>query len=150
MKKTISILLILSTFLFVLSGCFNTTQKEKGLAGTNAKDFYKVLCEVAEVEEKEPRTEKNLTIYESQNETYNIKVEANSDNEINKITITCLSDVDYENVFLALSRLEYEESDRAQAYNWIHSNIKNNTIKFIGKAKFDISKDKKQIILKVY
>ena len=149
MKKSISIILILSSFLFILTGCFNE-QKAEGLSGTNAKDFYKTLCEVAAVEEKEPRTEKNLTIYESQSENYNIKVEANSDNEINKITITCLSNVDYENVFLALSRLEYEGSDKTKAYNWIHSSIKYNTIQFIGKAKFEISKDKKQIILRVY
>lgn len=149
MKKTISIMLILSSFLFVLSGCFSE-KKAEGLAGTNAKEFYKILCEIAAVEEKEPRTEKNLTIYESQNENYNIKVEANSDNEINKITITCLSNIDYENVFLALSRLEYEGSDKTKAYNWIHSNIKYNTIEYIGKAKFDMSNDKKQIILKVY
>lgn len=149
MKKTISILLILSSFLFVLSGCFSE-KKAEGLSGTNAKDFYSILCEVAEVEQKEPRTEKNLTIYESQNENYNIKVEANSDNEINKITITCLSDVDYENVFLALSRLEYENSDKTKAYNWIHSHMNYDTIEYIGKAKFEISKQKKQIILKVY
>ena len=149
MKKIISLSLILVSLLFVLCGCFSEP-KAQGLSGTNAKEFYKILCEVTEVEEKEPRTEKNLTIYESQNENYNVKVEANSDNEVNKITITCLSDVDYENVFLSLSRLEYEGSNTVEAYKWIHSSIKYSSIHFIGNAKFEISTDKKQIILKVY
>lgn len=127
-------------------------EKVTFLKGSNGKEFYNIMCEVANAEKKRGQDMKKTWLYETVNDKYSIEIEANkSTNEINYIRLMTFKDEDYENFFLAISRLEYDGSDRKTCFNWIKDNIgKENTTK-IGDANFKLSiGTNKNPILEVY
>lgn len=123
----------------------NTTQARNDekvifLKDTNGNEFFDILCEIASVEKKDGVSIGETIDYSSSNEKYGIELETNKNNEINFISIyTMLSNKDdYENLFVAISRLEYNGSNRAECFKWIHNNLgKEATIK-IGDANFKL------------
>lgn len=108
------------------------------LKGSNGKEFFNILCEVAEVSKKEGVPIAETIDYTSSNEKYGIELETNQNNEINWISIyTMLTDKnDYENFFMAISRLEYDSSNKAKCFNWIHDNLGKEAATKIGDANF--------------
>lgn len=127
-------------------------EKVTFLKGSNGKEFYNIMCEVANAEKKKGQDMKETWLYETVNDKYSIEIEANkSTNEINYIRLMTFKDEDYENFFLAISRLEYDGSDRKACFNWIKDNIgKDNNTK-IGNANFKFSiGTNKNPILEVY
>lgn len=127
-------------------------EKVTFLKGSNGKEFYNIMCEVANAEKKKGQDMKETWLYETVNDKYSIEIEANkSTNEINYIRLMTFKDEDYENFFLAISRLEYDGSDRKTCFNWIKDNIgKDNNTK-IGNANFKFSiGTNKNPILEVY
>ena len=127
-------------------------EKVTFLKGSNGKEFYNIMCEVANAEKKKGQDMKKTWLYETVNDKYSIEIEANkSTNEINYIRLMTFKDEDYENFFLAISRLEYDGSDRKTCFNWIKDNIgKDNNTK-IGNANFKFSiGTNKNPILEVY
>lgn len=163
-------LIVVFLILGVISGAYNdfnlsneienstkidisTTEKEViFLKGSKGKEFYNIMCEVANVENKKAQDMKETWIYETGNDKYSIELEANkSTNEINYIRLMTFKNEYNENFFLAISRLEYNESDRKTCFNWIKDNIgKENTTK-IGDANFKLSiGTNKNPILEVY
>ena len=79
-------------------------------------------------------------VYSSSNEKYGIELETNKNNEINWISIyTLLKDKnDYENFFIAISRLEYDGCDKSTIFNWIHDNLGNEATTKVGNANFKL------------
>lgn len=111
------------------------------LKGSNGKDFFNTLCEIGEIPKKDGVSMGDSIVYASSNEKYGIELETNKDNEINWISIyTLLKDKnEYENFFVAISRLEYDGSDKTTTFNWIHDNLGNETKTKIGDVNLKLS-----------
>ena len=122
------------------------------LKGSKGKEFYDILCEVANVENKKPQDMIETWIYETGDDKHSIEVEVNkSTNEINCIRLMAFKSIYSENFFLAISRLEYEGSDRKECFNWIKDNIGKESTTKIGDANFKFSMGpNKNPILEVY
>lgn len=115
-----------------------TSKSNIFLKGSNGKEFYEILCDVGQVPKKEGVIMGDCIDYASSNENYGIELETNKDNEINWISIYTLFSSDYDNFFLAVSRLEYNNSNKSECFNWIKENLgKESTIK-IGDANFKL------------
>ncbi len=117
----------------------NVTSNISTLSGTIAKDYFNILCEVAGMHSNEPQIIDNEIIYESTNQDYNIKIVADkTSDEIENIKITTFKENDYENFFLAISRLEYSGSNRSTLFNWINDNLGKESNTSIGNANFSL------------
>ena len=110
------------------------------LSGTNAEEFYNILCDVAELEKSQPQDLGDALVYESANNKYNIEIISNKENEIQSLRIFNINSVDCENVFIALTRLEYNGSNKSTLFNFIHDNINKEAEITIGDASFKIYK----------
>lgn len=118
------------------------------LKGSKGKEFFKILCEVADLDYKDAQSIGDSVLYETVDVNYSIEVETNKNNEINWLRMMAFQDNDYENFFLAVSRLEYENSNKTEAFNWIHDNLGKEAITKIGDAnlKLSISTSNKPIL----
>lgn len=117
----------------------NTIVKENitFLKNTNGKDFYNILCDVADISKKEPQEMGDSIIYESADTNYSVEIEANKNTqEIAYIRMMVLQKEDYENFFLAISRLNYDGSDSEKIYSWVHENLGEDTSMELGNVKF--------------
>ena len=108
------------------------------LKGSNGKEFYEILCDVADVEKKEGVKMGDTIDYASGNEKYGIELETNNNNEVNWISIYTLLPNNYENFFLAISRLEYSDSNKSECFNWIKDNLGKEASTKIGSANFKL------------
>ncbi|MBR3133356.1 MAG: hypothetical protein IKG42_04755 [Clostridia bacterium] len=108
------------------------------LSNTNGEEFYSILCEVAGVNIIDGVTMGDTIDYTSGNEDYGIELETNKDGEINWISIYTMLPNNYENFFLAISRLEYNGSNRNQCFNWINDNLGKEATTKIGDANFKL------------
>ena len=115
-------------------------EKVTFLKDSKGKDFFEILCEIAEVSKKDGVAMGDSIVYASSNEDYGIELETNKSDEINWISIyTMLSDKnDYENFFIAISRLEYDGSNKNECFNWIHDNLGKEATTKIGNANFKL------------
>ena len=116
----------------------NDEEKVIFLKGSNGKEFYEILCDVANVEKKGSVNVGDTIDYASSNENYGIEIETNINNEINWISIYTLLSNDYENFFLAISRLEYDGSNKSECFNWIKDNLGKEANTKIGNANFKL------------
>lgn len=110
------------------------------LSGTNAEDFYNILCDVAGLKKNEPQDLNDALIYESANTIYNIEIVSNKNKEIQSIRIINVNSQDCENLFIALTRLEYNGSNKSTLFDFIHNNINKEAEITIGDASFKIYK----------
>lgn len=119
-----------------------TTEDIVFLKGTNGKEFFEILCEVGEVEKKEGVDNGDTITYASSNDNFGIELETNKNNEINFISIYTLLDNkdDYQNFFNAISRLGYENFDKATYIDWILDNIGNEATTKIGDVNLKLYK----------
>ena len=108
------------------------------LKGSNGQEFYKILCEVGSIPEKEGYISGDSIDYTSSNNNFGIEIETNKNNEVNWISIYTLKANDYENFFLAISRFEYNGSNRTECFNWIKDNLGNEAETKIGNANFKL------------
>lgn len=111
------------------------------LKGSNGKDFYEILCEVGNIEKRDGVKVGDTIDYTSSNDKFGIEIETNQNNEINWISIYTLLLADkneYENFFLTISRLEYNNSNKNEIYNWIHDNLGKEATTKIGDANFKL------------
>lgn len=158
MKKTIviSILIILFiTGLFCLTGCSsfeeglqeglnnslnqNNIQEEVTfLKHSKGKEFFNIVCEVGNIQSKNAVTLGDSLSYVSSNLNYGVQVETNKNDEINFVSMMVYQSDDYDNYFLSASRLEYDNSNRAEAFNWIKDNLGKEATTKIGDANFKL------------
>ena len=142
---------------FLLVGIFgsqNETQKTNNIENTNAvesnkqivflkdtngKEFFNILCEVAELEKTNGIETGDTIDYETSNMNYSIELETNKNGEINYIRMMALQSEDYTNFFVALSRLEYNGSNRSTCFNWINDNLGKEAKTKIGDANIQLS-----------
>ena len=119
-----------------------TVQSAKitALSGTNAEEFYNILCDVAGLTKNKPQDLQDALVYESSNNIYNIEVISNKNKEIQSIRIFNINSKDCENLFIALTRLEYNGSNKSALFNFIHDNINKEAETTIGDASFRIYK----------
>ncbi|MBQ6538830.1 MAG: zinc ribbon domain-containing protein [Bacilli bacterium] len=108
------------------------------LKNTKAKDFYKTLCGVTGLREKNPSALFCNTIeYSSYDTNYQIEVGAyQKTDEIAYITITQLQAPDPTNAFMALNRLDYNGKDSAKLTDFITKNKGKKADIQIGDLKF--------------
>ena len=108
------------------------------LKGTKAKDFYGILCDVANLQKKEPSTTVCDSIeYSSSDANYLIEVGANKNtDEISYVTITPIQASDPTNLFMSLNRLDYNGKDSSEITNFIATNIGKTAEKKIGDLVF--------------
>ncbi len=104
------------------------------LSGTNGKEFFQILCDIANIEAPEGTIVGDSIDYVASNLDYGIEIETNKNNEINWISIYTLSKSNYENFFLSIARLEYNGSDKSKCFNWIKENLGKESIIKIGDA----------------
>ncbi len=126
----------------------NSEEEIVFLKGTNGKEFYDILCEVAGIDKKEPQAMGQTLIYDSSNMKYSVELESNKDTqEVAYIRMMAFQE-EYENFFLAISRLEYDGSDKGKIYNWVHENLGQDASIEIGCVKFVLTQgtNSKQIL----
>ena len=141
---------VIIAFVLLLGSCMNTdttntsnttnqvaAEKVVFLKKSNGKEFYQILCDVAGMEYKNPMESEDTIDYINGSIDYGISMCTNKNNEICYISIMAFNN-DYENFFLSISRLEYENSDKSQIFNWIHDNLGKEATTKIGDANFKL------------
>ena len=106
--------------IIVESSTTNTLKNSKG------KEFFETMCEVGETTKTKAEEIDSNLLYKSSNKNYSIEIKTNKYDEVTYIRLKALSNIDYENFFIAISRFEYDGSDRAETFNWIHNNLGKN------------------------
>lgn len=109
------------------------------LKNSNGKEFYSILCEVGQIDKNRiPPVESEDSIdYANSNSNYAVSMCTSKNHEICYISMMAYNQ-DYENFFLAASRLEYDGSNRSKAFNWIHDNLGKEATTKIGDANFKL------------
>lgn len=122
------------------------------LEGSNGREFYNILCDVAGVKSTEAQDTGETLIYETVDNSYSIEVESNKEtNEINYVRLMAFEKENYENLFLAISRLEYENNNKEQCFNWINDNLGKEAKTKIGDANIELKLGSNDIpILELY
>ncbi len=115
----------------------STTDKVVFLKNSNGKNFYSILCDVSQISNKAPLETEDTYDYSNSNNNYSISMCTNKNNEICFISMMAYNQ-DYENFFLAASRLEYDGSNKAEIFNWIHDNLGKEATTKIGDANFKL------------
>lgn len=124
---------------------------EAVLKNTNGKDFYNILCAVAEITPAENIVDGNTISYKSENDNYRFEIKTTISNEITKIKMEVIGNVDYDNFLIASTRLDYNGSDKANLLNWILENKEKDISTKIGDANFKFSLgENNKPILEIY
>lgn len=108
------------------------------LKGSNGKNFFKIVCDIINPENKYTNKLDESIMYEAYNLDYSIELETNKSNEVNYVRMMAMQTEEYTNFFLSASRLEYSNSNKTEAFNWINDNLGNEATTKIGDANFKL------------
>ena len=158
MKKFISILLILSSLLFVLCGCttinVNTNTEKKLIAHNDyienlyGKDFFENYCNNCNIEIVEPTVMADSYNYENGNSVTSIQVNSKKDtDEIYYIKVMALTETNIDD-FLKACELGFKHDDEIK--EWIKSNINKTKTEYTRGMYYNISQAINKPILEIY
>lgn len=94
-----------------------------------AKEFYEIMCEVAELEKIDPQDLVDELVYESANANYNIEILSDKNDNIESIRLMAFNN-DYTNFFMAINRIFETQPDEFNADTILNNLGKENKISF--------------------